>query len=80
MNFDPTYIIDIIAVVSAIITVAILWSTVREVRNMKKDLLVRKLGPRSTYPTTIRYSDPHMKSKPYSKGAKVLILKMTQFI
>lgn len=42
MNFDPTYIIDIIAVVSAIITVAILWSTVREVRNTNKNLHLKK--------------------------------------
>ena len=43
MNFDPTYIIDIIAVVSTIITVAILWSTIRDVRNnTKKDLRLKK--------------------------------------
>lgn len=42
MNFDPTYIINIIAVVSTVITVAILWNTIRDVRNTKKDLRLKK--------------------------------------
>lgn len=42
MNFDPTYIINIIAVVSTVITVAILWNTIRDERNTKKDLRLKK--------------------------------------
>lgn len=61
MNFDLTYIIDIIAIVSSIVSVAILWNTIRDVRNTKKNLRLKRLRPRSTCLTTIRYSAPHMK-------------------
>ena len=42
MNFDLTYIIDIIAIVSSIVSVAILWNTIRDVRNTKKNLRLKK--------------------------------------
>lgn len=42
MNFDLTYIIDIIAIVSSIVSFAILWNTIRDVRNTKKNLRLKK--------------------------------------
>lgn len=42
MSFDPTYMINIIATVSIVITVAILLRTIQDVRTAKKDLQMKE--------------------------------------